>query len=1342
MMQKYSSLFLIFSLIFGSLNAQPDENYIKKLVGMVSQEWLMSVGSSLSMKQADCSIKKTPGFNGSTPEARKQLQLSTLWNFYGVDTSGNVSIKKEVQLPHHFATDRNYRSGWYLSKFHLNKDQEDRCFLMLSRVQMFSMIYVNGHRCGTHFGGFTPFETEITNALVPGENVVAIFVYDQSASVDRDKAYNQLGTTRLASIYNPTSAKELPGGIDCVPFLEMRGNAFIKDIFVKTSTRKGELEIEYEFPSNSEFFEDSKLSFDLYIWPNGEKADLEIPSILLNKSTKGINSCKVKWINPKLWSPEHPNLYVLRTTLKNGAVKDVIETRFGFREFWKEGQSFILNGVPIRLRGESIYEPIRNGVDFHREVFNMHKTLFGSNACRLHAFMPPGDVVLGADEAGMLLDDQSAIWSTNAAFYRNGGDWFLKNTEKEFEEWVRRDRNSPSVVIWDVENEMLRISFDLHLPWVSKLPGFIKKLDNTRLINNSGAGWFSPDQDMAWLHMQEHYSKIMSDWKSKGTFPLVMGEFWVGGRQEDRLPNSPELITANQSIIEEARSYEEKMIEMRNVGVSGVMPFRISRAVFEQIPHSANGYQFTPPNRLEVRKKSDQAIQIIRHGLQPITVFFWPRQNYAVEGRKFKKEIVVCNDKETVQSFNVSWKWENQTVKSKTITLQPTAQQRIVINEEAPVNPSKLIATVSNRDGVISSDTLLINPVIIPKINIPKNIHVYNDTNLAGILAKEGFNRISSDKKVPELTENAIWIFPEHANNRELNGMKDKILQYLKIGGAILCLKQDQSPTWFPVKFQFWSANQTSPHNYAMMGWEGLNKNLFFSTIAPVYATAHPIFNGMNTPALTLWNKFDGRVSDDLFVRPSAVNKFEQGNWRPLAGGTRIEHISLAEIFYGKGALLSCQLNVMDNLDNVQAKVLFINMLNYLSGINPTALSAKIVIKGDINADDLSGLTGVTSQIFEGAVAQNHDLLIASDGAEISEIKDWAAKGGRALVFSDSLSQLFDGSVVNGVKMNRIAKLSDHPMFNGVCSANFTNDNMTIFSGCFTALPTKAKSILIGFGSDNISGPVVASLPYGKGEIILSTIRMKNMGHNLTRELLCLVLTNCGVQIPYNQTSTYEIVIKKTVPVIVDGKLNEWLEDMEDRLVTQYIHAQPVYLTSESIVEGPPEFDLNLSAIDYFMWNEHALHIAGVVFKEDKTFESGINFGSKKEYKMDILFNDDIITISFINNELIATVNGRNESGVAIKGGQLSSKKMTDAAVLQFDFIHKSGKITSVEHLTGETFEMTIPWKILKSKATDRTSRALITLESKGSKLQVPLSALTKSKESWLTMRIKNNLKY
>lgn len=1339
MQRTHFILMLIAILFFGVAQAQPDQNYIQDLTGEIDQDWLISTGNSIPAQSLNWSLKKAPNFQDIPKHARKQADLSEGWNFFPVNLNGKMSDGKKIEMPHDFEKDRDYFSGWYMMKFNLDKKADKRYFLKLNRVELFSKVYLNGTPVGHHFGAYTPFEMEFTKLLKSGDNVLSIMVHDQSAALEGEKVYNQVGITRLGN-YNPDKSK-LPGGMHDTPVLEIRPKAFIKDIFVKTSTQKGEMEIAYELSPDVRFSTSSKINFTLLQWPNGEKVDLKIPSIPLKGISTGTHSVKVKWENPKLWSPDHPNLYVLRATLKNDKSTDVLDTRFGFREFWVDGKNFMLNGTPTRLRGESHYHNARDGVDFHREVFKMQKKVFGSNAVRVHAFMPPGDIMLGADEAGILLIDQSAIWSVNGRYYENGGDWFLKNIENEFKEWALRDRNSPSVVIWDVENEMLRFNAEHHFPWVSQLAGFIEEVDDTRPFNYSGAGWFDPNQDMVSLHMQEHYTRIMKDWKQQGTNPLIIGEFWVGGRSDQRLQNSAEFSSVHQRYLEEAKLYEEKFLEMRYLGVAGIMPFRISLLSFSQVPHSAKGYDFTPPNKLEVAKQPEDVLQAIRHGLQSATTFFWPRENFAVLGKSLKKELVVCNDTETENTYTLNWGWENEVGKSQLIKLKPSEQKRIPIALKVSEGTTKLTAALVQDNEVISADTISISSFQPSQLTSTKNIQVYKDEDLAKTLNNAGFNAISKNN-IPAIADHVIWMIPEHANNREMNAIKPEIRRYLEEGGAILSLKQDQAPTWFPLKFQFASANQSALHTYAAMGWDGLNKDLFFSTLAPIYAKAHPVFNGLNTSSLQGWDEYDGRVADDVFARPSSNNNYQQGNWRPLSGGTRREHVSLAELFYGKGTLLACQLNIIENLENPQAKSLLVNMINYLSEKKAGKLHKKIGLSGNLGIADISDLTGSSKNAFSDTKSKTGEYLIASKDADIAVIKRWASQGGKVLVFSAEVSAKFEGLSLVSDKAKRYlaTKVGEHHILNGVASANFIDRGSSMVKGYFDQLPDGARILLQGFSSNSTlwraeeAGPVMVSVPYGDGELILATLEI---GDDVaSKELLGLILTNAGVEIPYSKEEKQEeLKIKKTVPLNIDGNLNEWLEDMEDRLVTPYLHAEPVYITSESTVEGPQIFDLNLSAIDYFLWNKEALHIAGVVFMEKKFF-GGEQYPGDKAYEQEIRYNDDVINIFVENNKVTVKVNGKAYAEVLAATGTINSEEMTDATQLQFNYIHASGQIKTMDALTGETFELKIPWELLKANPSNVSSKVLISLRSKDSKIQVPLNGDRNTKENWIRMNI------
>ncbi|MGB3149815.1 MAG: hypothetical protein WBB27_04060, partial [Maribacter sp.] len=724
------------------------------------------------------------------------------------------------------------------------------------------------------------------------------------------------------------------------------------------------------------------------------------------------------------------------------------------------------------------------------------------------------------------------------------------------------------------------------------------------------------------------------------------------------------------------------------------------------------------------------------------------RQTYVEAEATFSREIVVCNDSEEEKTFELSWNWQDKQPKTQTITLSPATTERVQLKEQAPLKTSKLMVRLAHQKEVVSADTLLLSPIGKPKIASTKTLQIYKDKKLAETLSDLGFSTIVSDA-FPNVKDDVIWVVPERADNRELNRFKSEILNYLNLGGKVLCLKQSQAPLWFPVKLNYWPANQAALNTYGAMGWDGINKDLFYSTEAPIYAPRHPIFSGIPNTSLNRWNNFDGRVSDDVFTRPASIGNYESGNWRTLAGGTRRELISLAELFYGKGVLISCQLDVVSNLQNTQANRLFFNTIDYLSDYKSEPLSQKIKTLGSPNHIELAELLGVPMQAFEKASPEHNDLLLAFEDASSTEVKKWAMEGGRALVLSKKLSETFDGfKTKTEPDQNYVAtKVAEHPLLAGVSSANFMSDQDNPIQGFFKTYPDSVSVLLQGFVSEsdfwkiNEAGPVMLKFPYGKGEIILSTLEITENPSNATKELLSLFLTNNGTAISIRKKPIVATVtIKETVPLKIDGNLNEWLEDMEDRLVTPYIHAQPVYLTSESIIEGPPVFDLNLSGITYFLWNEKGLHIAGTIFMDKKLF-GGESYNGTKDYTERIRLNSDIIELTLENNKAKVRVNEKYYDTVSLATNQMNSNDMTDASMLQFKFVHASGRIASVDAVEGETFEMTVPWKLLKSKPKNNSIKALISLESKGSKIQVPFEGDPEKIESWLQMNLQKTNK-
>jgi len=116
--------------------------------------------------------------------------------------------------------------------------------------------------------------------------------------------------------------------------------------------------------------------------------DLSGQVVLLQENLKATPHAKTgklaiefPWADPRLWTPEDPNLYTITITAEDAAKKLVDESlhiRFGFREIWVDGKNLILNGQPLRLRPRLLYTPMLDGDSLRRQFSFMKDMGFNS----------------------------------------------------------------------------------------------------------------------------------------------------------------------------------------------------------------------------------------------------------------------------------------------------------------------------------------------------------------------------------------------------------------------------------------------------------------------------------------------------------------------------------------------------------------------------------------------------------------------------------------------------------------------------------------------------------------------------------------------------------------------------------------------------------------------------------------------------------------------------------------------------------------------------------------------------------------------------------------------------
>ena len=201
-----------------------------------------------------------------------------------------------------------------------------------------------------------------------------------------------------------------------------------------------------------------------------------------------------------LWSVDHPYLYTLRSELvKEGVVIDTVVTKIGIRALsFDATNGFQLNGVPMKLKGGCVHHDcgLLGSAAYdraeERKVELLKKNGFNAVRC---AHNPPSPAFLDAcDRRGMLVIDEAFdCWNEE----KNPGDYALVFAEwwqRDLAAMVLRDRNHPSIIMWSTGNEIIeRDGRSEGYRYARELAGFIRKLDNTRPVNNAVCTlWYDP----------------------------------------------------------------------------------------------------------------------------------------------------------------------------------------------------------------------------------------------------------------------------------------------------------------------------------------------------------------------------------------------------------------------------------------------------------------------------------------------------------------------------------------------------------------------------------------------------------------------------------------------------------------------------------------------------------------------------------------------------------------------------------------------------------------------------------------------------------------------------------
>lgn len=346
----------------------------------------------------------------------------------------------------------NIKMGWLRKKVMVPANWKGKkVSLHFEAVAGDAEIIVNGKNVGSHFGIFLPFDVNITEAVQLGkENEILIGIRKASLS-DQRSDYGRR-TYQAGSFWGQHIV-----GIWQDVFIVATPKVSVTDVYVQSKLDSGKLRATITLRNDGETNADISVSGNIQPWKASNIVTI-IKPLKINVpagTTKTITLDQPINRELKEWSPSSPNLYGLNIQLSNGTtIIDNKYTRFGWRQVSLNSNQFLLNGKPLVLNGDSWhFMGIPQMTRRYAEAW--YKALHDANlnAVRLHAQPYPSFYLDVADETGILVLDESAMWASDGG-PKLGESAYWRDSERHMEALVKRDRNHPSVFGWSISNEI------------------------------------------------------------------------------------------------------------------------------------------------------------------------------------------------------------------------------------------------------------------------------------------------------------------------------------------------------------------------------------------------------------------------------------------------------------------------------------------------------------------------------------------------------------------------------------------------------------------------------------------------------------------------------------------------------------------------------------------------------------------------------------------------------------------------------------------------------------------------------------------------------------------------
>ncbi|WP_162817846.1 glycoside hydrolase family 2 TIM barrel-domain containing protein [Niabella yanshanensis] len=397
---------------------------------------------------------------------RERLLMDAGWKFSQTDTVGaekaafNDSRWRTLNLPHDWSIEHDFIQdaptgggggylptgvGWYRKQFTIPRSALSKVvWIEFDGVYQNSDVWINGHHLGRYPNGYMSFHYDLTPHLKAGNNTITVRV--DNSRQPNTRWYSGSGIYRHVwlNIAHPLHIAQW-GTYITTPQVD----AAKATVQIKTTV------------NNRKAVSGTATLRSVIVDEVGKEVGRTESAVSLKSGTDTtIVSHEIQVATPVLWSLEKPHMYsIWSLVIDKGKVIDEVATPFGIRHIeYDADKGFLLNGKRIKMKGVCLHHDAGSvGAAVPESMWVRRLQILkdmGCNAIRTsHNPMAPEFLDL-CDRMGFLVQNEVYdVWLAGKAKY-DYAVYFKEWSQRDLVNFIHRDRNHPSVVLWSAGNEI------------------------------------------------------------------------------------------------------------------------------------------------------------------------------------------------------------------------------------------------------------------------------------------------------------------------------------------------------------------------------------------------------------------------------------------------------------------------------------------------------------------------------------------------------------------------------------------------------------------------------------------------------------------------------------------------------------------------------------------------------------------------------------------------------------------------------------------------------------------------------------------------------------------------